>query len=221
MAAAVPLILARATRRSFLSLFSSSEQLSDEIAMAEKETSDILAKDKKLRDEGTGNLEQTVKTMSDMTAATKIQAIGARPLLARRALARAATKIQAIGARPLLARRAFQRLRRARAATKIQAIGARPLLARRALKAAKAAADKAAADKAAVDKAAADKAAAAKAAADKAAAAKAQQEAEDAQLAAAFAASLAVSPCPTTSPALSHHLPRQRDPSLWTILQLA
>ena len=133
MAAAVPLILARATRRSFLSLFSSSEQLSDEIAMAEKETSDIIAKDKKLRDEGTGNLEQTVKTMSDMNAATKIQAIGARPLLARRALARAATKIQAIGARPLLARRAFQRLRRARAATKIQASGARPLLARRAL----------------------------------------------------------------------------------------
>ena len=79
----------------------------------------------------------------------------------------------------------------------------------------------AAAAKAAADKAAAAKASAAKAAADKAAAAKAQQEAEDAQLAAAFAASLAVSPCPTTSPALSHHLPRQRDPSLWTILQLA
>ena len=158
------------------------------------------------------NLESKVKAL--------IFASG-QHLLARRALARAATKIQAIGARPLLARRAFQRLRRARAAIKIQAIGARPLLARRALKAAKAAADKAAADKAAVDKAAADKAAAAKAAADKAAAAKTQQEAEDAQLAAAFAASLAVSPCPTTSPALSHHLPRQRDPSLWTILQLA
>ena len=66
-------------------------------------------------------------------AATKIQAIGARPLLARRTFqrlrrARAATKIQAIGARPLLARRAL-----ARAATKIQASGARPLLARRAL----------------------------------------------------------------------------------------
>ena len=66
-------------------------------------------------------------------AATKIQAIGARPLLARRTFqrlrrARAATKIQASGARPLLARRAL-----ARAATKIQASGARPLLARRAL----------------------------------------------------------------------------------------
>ena len=69
--------------------------------------------------------------------------------------------------------------------------------------AAKAAADKAAADQAAADKAAADKSAA-KAAADKAAAAKAQQEADDAQLAAALAASLAVSgpvtppPAPTT-----------------------
>jgi predicted NAD-dependent protein-ADP-ribosyltransferase YbiA (DUF1768 family) len=59
---------------------------------------------------------------------------------------------------------------------------------------------KAAADMAA-DKAAADKAAAAKAAADKAAAAKAQQEAEDAQLAAALAASLAVSgPVPPPPP---------------------
>jgi hypothetical protein len=64
----------------------------------------------------------------------------------------------------------------------------------------KAAADKAAADKAAAAKAAADKAAAAKAAAAKAAA-KAQHEAEDAQLAAAIAASLAISgPVPPPSP---------------------
>ena len=65
------------------------------------------------------------------------------------------------------------------------------------------AADKAAADKAAADKAVADKAAATKVAADKAAAAKAaadaQHEAEDAQLAAAIAASLAIS-CPVPPP---------------------
>ena len=66
----------------------------------------------------------------------------------------------------------------------------------------KAVADKAVADKAAADKAAADKAAAAKAAADKAAAVKAQQEADDAQLAAALAASLAVSgPSPPSAAA--------------------
>jgi hypothetical protein len=51
MAAATPLFLARTL----------SEQLSDEIAMADKETADTAAKDenkdKKLRDEGTGNLE--------------------------------------------------------------------------------------------------------------------------------------------------------------------
>ena len=64
----------------------------------------------------------------------------------------------------------------------------------------KAAADKAAADKAAADKAAAAKAAADKAAADKAAAAKAHQDAEDAQLAAAIAASLAISGPVTPSP---------------------
>ena len=60
MAAATPLILARTL----------SEQLSDEIAMAEKETSDTTAKDenkdKKLRDEGTGNLEQTATTVSPL-----------------------------------------------------------------------------------------------------------------------------------------------------------
>ena len=69
--------------------------------------------------------------------------------------------------------------------------------------AAKAAADKAAA-KAAADKAAAKAAAdkaVAKAAADKAAAAKAQQDAEDAQVAAAIAASLAISD-PVTPPPL-------------------
>ena len=64
----------------------------------------------------------------------------------------------------------------------------------------KAAADKAAADKAAADKAAADKAAADKVAADKVAAAKAHQDAEDAQLAAAIAASLAISGPVTPSP---------------------
>ena len=64
----------------------------------------------------------------------------------------------------------------------------------------KAAADKAAADKAAADKAAADKAAADKAVADKAAADKAHQDAEDAQLAAAIAASLAISGPVTLSP---------------------
>eukprot|EP00900_Chrysochromulina_parva_P005955 jgi/Chrpa1/15360/Chrysochromulina_OHIO_Genome00009552-RA len=51
MAAATPLFLARTL----------SEQLSDEIAMADKETADTTAKnenkDKKLRGEGTGNLE--------------------------------------------------------------------------------------------------------------------------------------------------------------------
>ena len=53
----------------------------------------------------------------------------------------------------------------------------------------------------AAEKAAADKAAADKAATDKAAAAKAQQEADDAQLAAALAASLAVSgPVPPPPP---------------------
>ena len=57
----------------------------------------------------------------------------------------------------------------------------------------------AAAAKAAADKAAAAKASAAKAAADKAAAAKAQQEADDAQLAAALAASLDI-PGPVTPP---------------------
>ena len=64
----------------------------------------------------------------------------------------------------------------------------------------KAAADKAAADKAAADKAAAAKAAADKAMADKAAADKAHQDAEDAQLAAAIAASLAISSPVTPSP---------------------
>ena len=64
----------------------------------------------------------------------------------------------------------------------------------------KAAADKAAADKAAADKAAAAKAAADKAVADKAAADKAHQDAEDAQLAAAIAASLAISGPVTPSP---------------------
>ena len=53
---------------------------------------------------------------------------------------------------------------------------------------------------AAADKAVADKAAADKAAADKAAAAKAHQDAEDAQLAAAIAASLAISGPVTPSP---------------------
>ena len=75
----------------------------------------------------------------------------------------------------------------------------------RAKKAADAAADKAVADKVApgkalADKAFADKAAADKAAADKAAAAKAHQDAEDAQLAAAIAASLAISGPVTPSP---------------------
>ena len=60
----------------------------------------------------------------------------------------------------------------------------------------------AAAAKAAADKAAAAKASADKAAADKAAAVKAQQEADDAQLAAALAASLAVSgPSPPSAAA--------------------
>ena len=64
----------------------------------------------------------------------------------------------------------------------------------------KAALDKALADKAVADKAAADKAVSDKAVADKAAADKAHQDAEDAQLAAAIAASLAISGPVTPSP---------------------